>query len=124
MSNYPSKYFRFSGHALGVAARFNQLDEMENINDVIRKVETATHGRDLGKRFETEVEADVEELRLVEKLNIGYIHLHFLSKFDSEAANPVSVVTTKGSRIEGLQMGQVKGRTTSRDERQRSVGLG
>ena len=145
MSNYPSKYFRFSGHALGVAARFTQLDEMENLNHVIptlgssvlaptggdaqasvkdyaytvdkprkrtllsvRKVETATHGRDLGKRFETEVEADVEELRLVEKLNIGYIHLHFLSKFDSEAENPVSVVTTKGSRIEGLQMGQVK----------------
>jgi hypothetical protein len=145
MSNYPSTYFKFSGHALGVAARFHQLDEQENLNHVIptlgssvlaatggvaqasvkdyaytvdqprkrtllsvRKVETATHGRDLGKRFETEVEADVEELRVVEKLDIGYIRLHFLSKFDSEAANPVSLVSTKGSRIEGLQMGNVK----------------
>ena len=145
MSNYPSKYFRFSGHALGVAARFTQLDEMENLNHVIptlgssvlaptggdaqasvknyaytvdqprkrtllsvRKVETAAHGRDLGVRFETEVEADIEDLRVVEKLNIGYIRLHFLSARGAGPDDAVSAVSTKGSRIEGLQMGNVK----------------
>lgn len=145
MSNYPIKHYRFSGHALGVAALFNQLDEEENLNHVIptlgssvlaptggyaqasakdyayivekprkrtllsvRKVETAAHGRDFGKRFETEVEADIENLAVVEKLNIGYIRLHFLSTFDSEAKSKTPVVTTKGSRIEGLQLGKVK----------------
>jgi hypothetical protein len=145
MSNYPTKYFKFSGHALGVAARFTQLDEQEGLNHVIptlgasvlaatggvakasvkdyayiaeqprkrtllsvRKVETASHGRDLGKRFETEIEADIEDLAVVEKLNIAYTRLHFLSTFDTESQSGKSVVTTKGSRIEGLQMGKVK----------------
>ena len=143
MSNYPTKYFRFSGHSLGAAALFHQLDDVHNLNHAIptlgasvlaptggvaqasvknyaytvdqprkrtllsvRKVETAAHGRDLGTRFETEVEADVEELRVVEKLNIGFIRLQFLSSYDADSG--VSVVTTKGSRIEGVQLGNVK----------------
>jgi hypothetical protein len=145
MSNYPSKYFRFSGHSLGAAALFHQLDEVHNLNHTIptlgssvlaptggdaqasvknyaytvdqprkrtllsvRKVETAAHGRDLGVRFETEVEADIEDLRVVEKLNIGYIRLHFLSARGAGPDDAVSAVSTKGSRIEGLQMGNVK----------------
>jgi|SRR5208283_2106640 len=145
MSNYPSRYFRFSGHSLGVAALFHQLDEEHNLNHVIptlgasvlavtggvaqatvknyaytvdhprkrtllsvRKVETAAHGRDLGGHYETEVEADIEDLRVVDKLNIGYIRLHFLSARPNEGDDAVSAISTKGSRIEGLQMGNVK----------------
>jgi hypothetical protein len=145
MSNYPSKYFRFSGHSLGAAALFHQLDEVQNLNHTIptlgasvlaptgglaqasvknyaytvdqprkrtllsvRKVETAAHGRDLGDRYETEVEAGVEELRVVDKLSIGYLRLHFLSTRAADSDDAVSVLTTKGSRIEGLQLGNVK----------------
>jgi len=145
MSNYPTKYFRFSGHALGVSAQFTELDGETNLNHVIptlgasvlaatggvaqasvknyaytvdkprkrtllsvRKVETATHGRDLSTHYETEVEADIEDLRVVDKLSIGYMRLHFLSTHNADAGDGAPKISTKGSRIEGLQMGNVK----------------
>jgi hypothetical protein len=74
----------------------------------VRKIKTAVSGRDLGNRFETEVEADIEALHLVEKLHIGTIRLHFLSARPAEPENAVPVVTTTGSRIEGVQLGNVK----------------
>ncbi|HEY1219957.1 MAG: hypothetical protein ABSE42_19075 [Bryobacteraceae bacterium] len=140
-----SKYYRFSGHALGVAAQFHRLDEAQNLNHVVptlgasvlaptgglsrshvahyaytvdqprkrtllsvRKIKTAVHGRDLGDRFETEVEADIEALQVAEKLHIGAIRLHFLSASTAEPDDAVPVITTTGSRIEGLHLGGVK----------------
>ncbi len=74
----------------------------------VRKIKTAVSGRDLGNRFETEVEADIEALQVVEKLHIGTIRLHFLSARPADPENAAPVITTTGSRIEGVQLGNVK----------------
>ena len=74
----------------------------------VRKIKTAVSGRDHGNRFETEVEADLEALQVVEKLHIGTVRLHFLSTLDAESESATPVVTTTGSRIEGLHLGNVK----------------
>ena len=140
-----SKYYIFSGHALGVAAQFHRLDEAKNLCHVVptlgasvlaptgghsrsrvlhyaytvdqprkrtllsvRKIKTAVSGRDLGNRFETEVEADIEAVQFVEKLHIGTIRLHFLAARPAEPENAAPVITTTGSRIEGVQLGNVK----------------
>jgi hypothetical protein len=71
----------------------------------VRKADTVTHGRTSDTKYETEVEADIEELSVVDKLNIGSVHLHFLSTFDPK--DQKSKVSTKGSRIEGVQLGKV-----------------
>jgi hypothetical protein len=153
MSNFPIKYFRFSGSALGVSAQFTELDGVEGLNHVIptlgasvlaatggvaqagvknyaytvdqprkrtllsvRQVDTATHGRDLGKRYETEVVSDIQDLQVVDKLNISHLHLHFLSTRGAEPDDAVTEVTTKGSCIDGLQMGNVKAQVVLDEE--------
>jgi hypothetical protein len=152
-------YFRFSGHSLGVGARFHRLDEAVDLDHVIptlgasvlaptggratasakdyayvvdqprkrtllsvRKVETEAHGRDKGTQFETEVQSFVECLDVVEKLSIGLVRLHFLSTYDIQPETGVSVVTTKGSAIEGIQMGNVKAVVTLDEEPLRFTG--
>ncbi|MGB7762794.1 MAG: hypothetical protein WBL61_23365 [Bryobacteraceae bacterium] len=148
-----TKFYQFSGHALGVAAQFHRLDKAQNLDHVVpslgssvlaptgglaqcrvthyaytvdeprkrtllsvRKIKTAVHGRDLGNRFETEVEADLEALQVLEKFHIGALHLHFLSARPAEPDDAVPVVTTKGSRIEGLHLGGVKAEVTLDEE--------
>jgi hypothetical protein len=146
-------YFRFSGHSLGVAARFHRLDEAVDLDHVIptlgasvlaptggratasakdyayvvdqprkrtllsvRKIETEAHGRDKGTQFETEVQSFVEYLDVVEKLSIVLIRLHFLSTDDINPETGAAVVTTKGSAIEGIQLGKVKAVVTLDEE--------
>lgn len=82
----------------------------------VRKIKTAVSGRDLQNRFETEVEADLEAVHVVEKLHIGAIRLHFLSARAAEPDDAVPVITTKGSRIEGVQLGAVKAVVTLDEE--------
>jgi hypothetical protein len=74
----------------------------------VRKIKTAVSGRNLGNRLETEVEADIEAVQVVEKLHIGAIRLHFLSARPAEPENAVPVVTTTGIRIDGVHLGNVK----------------
>jgi len=74
----------------------------------VRRIRTAVSGRNLGNRYETEVEADVEAMEVVEQLYIGGIRLQFLSARPAEPYDAAAVITTTGSRIEGLQLGKVK----------------
>ena len=74
----------------------------------VRKIKSAVSGRDLGNRLETEVETDIEAVEVVEKLHIGTIRLQFLSARDAQPENAAPTITTTGSRIEGLQLGNVK----------------
>ena len=71
----------------------------------VRPAETVPHGRTGDNQYETEVEADIQELAVVDKLNIAHLHLHFLSTYDPK--NKRSKVSTKGSSIEGVQLGKV-----------------
>lgn len=138
-------HYIFSGHAVGAAAQFNRLDQVENLNHVVptlgssvlpatggmsqslvskysfdvdqprkrnllsvQRVETTTAGRDLGSRYETEINADIQSLSILEKLHIDHVQMHFLAVRD--AGNPDSdpIITTKGSRIDGLRLGPVQ----------------
>jgi hypothetical protein len=152
MSQNSTRY-TFSGHAVGAAAQFHRLDELDNLNHVVRtlgasvlpatgglsqvhvpeysydvseprkrtllsvrRIETTAAGRDLGSRYETEVEADIESLAVVEKLYIDRVRLHFLSVRDATSEDSEPVVTTNGSRIEGLRLGSVQVNVVLDDE--------
>jgi len=137
------RYFIFSGHAVGVAAQFDKLDHLENLNhrvptlgasvlpatggishgsaanyayavEVPRKrtliqvdrVATKADGRTYPDRWETEIEADIDGVRVLEKLEIGSVRLHMLAVRDSKSEDcNATKVTTRGSHIEGLRMG-------------------
>jgi len=73
----------------------------------VNKVKTAVAGRDLIDRFETEVEADVEDLEVVEALHVGSIRLQFQSSRPAQPADATPVITSTGNRIEGVQLGNV-----------------
>ena len=148
MSNYI-----FSGSAMGFAAQFHRLDDVENLCHVVptlgssvlaptggyawsrkshfayrvdqprkrtllsvRKVKTDVWGRDLGKRFETEVNVEIEALEVLEKLHIGSARLHFLSTRPATPEDAAVTVTTKGSRIEGMSLNGVDVAVTLDDE--------
>jgi hypothetical protein len=71
----------------------------------LRRADTVAEGRCFPDRWETQVSADIEAVRVLEKLSIGRVKLHMkaVRKKDSAEAE----VSTNGSFIEGLQMGGV-----------------
>jgi hypothetical protein len=141
------KYYIFSGHAIGVAAQFHRLDDLEHLNHVVptvaasvlpptgglshdqranycldvdhprkrtlisvRRAETKAEGRTLPDRWDTEVQADIDTVRVVDKLQIGSVKLHLLSSRDAQSDR--ITVSTRGSSIEGLQLGRVSAKVT------------
>jgi hypothetical protein len=71
-----------------------------------RRVDSSAEGREFGDRFETEVGAEVESIRVVEKLHVDFIKYHMLSTLAKGAAEPM--VSTRGNEIEGMRLGRVK----------------
>jgi hypothetical protein len=65
-------------------------------------------------KYETEVQVNVEAVGILEKVRIGSVRLHMLSAFTMGTNEPV--VTTSGSRIEGLWLGNVEARVDLDDE--------
>jgi hypothetical protein len=63
-------------------------------------------GREFADRYETEIDAEVESIHVVEMLHIEAVKLHVLSTLRKGDAEPA--VTTKGNRIEGMRLGNVK----------------
>lgn len=147
------KHYRFSGHAIGAAARFHRLDEVENLNHVIptlgasvlpvtggrseghvdhycfavdhprrrrllvlQRVDTWATGKALDDRFETETEVDIEGVEVVEKLHVARIKLHLLAARDARSEDGETVVSTKGTAIDGLELGRVKAKVVMDDE--------
>lgn len=74
----------------------------------LQKASSSAEGRCLldDDKYQTEVQVDVEAVEVVEKLRIGRVSLHMLSTFTMGAEQPE--VTTTGSRIEGLWLGNVE----------------
>jgi hypothetical protein len=72
----------------------------------VRRVDSSAEGREFRDRFETEVGAEVESIRVVEKLHVDFIKYHMLSTLTIGAAEPV--VSTRGNEIEGMRLGRVK----------------
>ncbi len=71
----------------------------------VRKIVSTATGRDLGDRFETEVEAEIDAIHLVEKLHIEHVSLHILSTYQAGGTEPT--VSTRGNRIDGMRLGKV-----------------
>ena len=136
------KQFIFSGHAVGAAAQFHRLDDLENLDHVVPtlgasvlpvsgglskghashycyavdkprkrtlvsvgRIDTMAAGRTFSDRWETEVEAEIEKVDVVEKLHVGFVKLHLLAVRDADSEE--ARISTKGSRIEGLELGKV-----------------
>jgi hypothetical protein len=149
--------YMFSGHAIGAAARFHRLDEVQNLNHVVPTLgasvvpETGGHskqliddyrfdvteprkrcllslkhgevtvaGRDPDGRFETELQVDLEQLQVVEKLHIDFLRLHLLAVRNGFSG--VSTVSTSGNKIEGMRMGKVEAKVQFDDEPLGSTG--
>jgi hypothetical protein len=72
----------------------------------VRRVDSSAEGRELRDRFETEVGAEVESIRVVEKLHVDFIKFHMLSTLHKGKAEPT--VSTRGNEIEGMRLGRVK----------------
>jgi hypothetical protein len=72
----------------------------------VRRVDSSAEGREYGDRFETEVGAEVESIRVVEKLHVDFIKFHMLSTLEKGKAEPT--VSTRGNEIEGMRLGRVK----------------
>src|SRR5205085_6462690 len=72
----------------------------------VRRIETSAHGRERGGRYETEVEAEIDSISVLEKLHIDFIKLH-LRAISAEGEEPPSV-STNGNRIEGVHLGVVE----------------
>jgi len=72
----------------------------------LRHAETRVEGRTLPDRWETEVHADIQGVEILEKLEVGRVKVHMLSS-RATSADAETKISTKGSSIEGLQLGGV-----------------
>lgn len=77
------------------------------------RVETWAEGRGGDTGTETELNIEVDDLSVVEKLHIAAVRLHLLSVRKPGAD---AIVSTRGSRIEGMRLGNVEARLTIDDE--------
>lgn len=78
----------------------------------VRRVDTRVEGWPQGNEWVTEVEAEIESVRVLEKLDIGLVKLHIRSATPMDAEGCQAVVTTNGTVIEGLRMGGIEAKIT------------
>jgi hypothetical protein len=71
----------------------------------VRHIDSSAEGRELDDRFETEIQAEIKSIHIVEKLHIELIQLHMLSTL--EKSKTVPEVTTNGNTIQGMRLGKV-----------------
>ena len=73
----------------------------------VDKASSSAVGRCLdNEQYETEVQVDIENMEWVEKLRIGLVRLHMLSKYKMGDAEPT--LSTNGSKLEGVMLGNVE----------------
>jgi hypothetical protein len=72
----------------------------------VKRAEVTVAGRDPQGRFETELEVQLEQLDIVEKLHIDYLRLHLLAVRTS--ADLPAAVSTSGNQLEGMRLGKVQ----------------
>jgi hypothetical protein len=80
----------------------------------VEKADTWVEGRDPDGRFETEASVEVSGMHVLEKFHIDNFRLHTLAV--RNGVGGVATVSTKGSRVEGLRMGNVTAKITFDDE--------
>src|SRR5579883_786156 len=80
----------------------------------VDRVDAWVEGRDPDGRFETELAVEVAGVHVLEKFHLDAVRLHLLAV--RNGLTGTSVVTTRGSVVEGLRMGNVTARITFDDE--------
>src|SRR5580658_5559675 len=80
----------------------------------VRRIDSLASGKEFADRYETEIDAEIESIRVVDKLHIDAVKLHMLSTLQKGQTEPV--VSTKGNRIEGMRLGRVAVTVTLDDE--------
>jgi hypothetical protein len=86
----------------------------------VRRIDTVASGKEFADRYETEIDAEIESIHVVDKLHIDAMKLHVLSTMRKGEAE--AVVSTKGNRIEGMRLGRVAVTVTMDDEPLHSCG--
>src|SRR5260370_10871658 len=71
----------------------------------VHRIETTAVGRMAGNRIETETEARIESISVVDKLHIDLVQVHVLAT--RETISGVPKTSSKGNKIEGLHLGNV-----------------
>lgn len=80
----------------------------------VRRIDTVASGKEFADRYETEIDAEIESIHVVDKLHIDAMQLHVLSTIQKGQAE--AAVSTKGNRIEGMRLGRVAVTVTMDDE--------
>ncbi len=80
----------------------------------VEQADTWVEGRDPDGRFETELSVDVTGIHVLEKFHIDNVRLHLLAVRNDMGG--IAAVSTKGSRVEGMRMGNVTAKITFDDE--------
>jgi hypothetical protein len=80
----------------------------------VEKADAWVEGRDPEGSFETELFVDVSGVHVLEKFHLDHVRLHLLAV--RNGMDGASAVSTRGSVVEGLRMGNVTARITFDDE--------
>ena len=80
----------------------------------VESAQSWVEGRDPDGRFETELAVEVQGVHVLEKLHLDAVRLHLLAV--RAGLDGTAAVTTRGSSVEGLRMGNVVARITFDDE--------
>jgi hypothetical protein len=96
------------GESQGNASNYNfyvDKPRQRNLFSLGQAASKAT-GATLAGSYQTEVSVDLQTVGVVEKLRIGLIRLHMLSKFPVGGGEPV--LSTTGNRLEDVWLGNVQ----------------
>jgi len=80
----------------------------------VHRIETMARGKQKGDVLETETEAEIESIDVLEKVHIDLVHVHVLAT--RKSLDDDAVITTKGLNIQGVHLGPVEVRVTLKDE--------
>jgi hypothetical protein len=71
----------------------------------VRRIDTTATGKKTNGVFETDVQAEIESIGLVDKLHIDMVKLHLLSTRDPNKEE--AVISTNGNQIIGMRLGDL-----------------
>ena len=80
----------------------------------VHRIATSAIGRDMGTHFETETNARVESITIVDKLHIDLLVVHVVSSRDLRDNEPK--ITSTGNKIQGVFLGAVEAKVTLNDD--------
>jgi hypothetical protein len=103
-----------SENRLAQSFRYDVTHPRQRCLLAVEQVNAWVEGRDPDGRFETELSVEVSGVHVLEKLHIDNVRLHMLAA--RKGMDDDAEVSTRGSAVEGLRMGNVTARIIFDDE--------